>query len=86
MAENACNESETFVPNWLTIEFVEKHLQNHYSNDQIKVTKWTVELATAKGENFASELYRVKVNFGSNTAVVDVSLLCPRHKSGRIYG
>lgn len=64
-------ESDISVPNWLTIEFVEKHLQNHYKNDKINVRSWDLRSATAKGENFASQIYRVKICFNRDANAAD---------------
>lgn len=66
MSENPVDfsiASDISVPDWLTPGFIEKHLQNHYKNDAIKVRSCDVRSATAKGENFASQIYRVKVCF-----------------------
>lgn len=51
------------VPDWLTPGFIEKHLKNHYKNDAIRVTSCHIQSATAKGENFASQIYRVEIRF-----------------------
>lgn len=51
------------VPDWLTPAFIEKHLKIHYKNEAIKVRSCYVQSATSKGENFASQIYRVKICF-----------------------
>lgn len=42
---------ETEIPQWLNINFLEKHLRNYYENNEIKVHSFVVESATAAGEN-----------------------------------
>lgn len=56
-------ESDIDVPKWLTIGFIEKHLQIYNKNGQIKVSRCIVRSATAKGENFASQIFRLNVDF-----------------------
>lgn len=51
------------VPEWLNNDFHEKYLQNFYDNKAIRVIESTANLATAKGDNYASCIYRVKVTF-----------------------
>lgn len=51
------------IPQWLNNDFHEKYLQNFYDNKAIRVIESTSNLATAKGDNYASCIYRVKVVF-----------------------
>lgn len=51
------------VPNWLNAEFIEKHFRKLYRNLAIKISRFAVRSATAKGENYASSIYRVFVEF-----------------------
>lgn len=53
--------TEPDIPQWLNIDFLEKHLRNYYENNEVKVHDFVVESATAAGENFASSIHRVKV-------------------------
>lgn len=55
--------SESEIPKWLNTEFIEKHLRKFYGNNELKVHGLLVKPATAAGENFASFIYRVKVDF-----------------------
>lgn len=50
-------------PSWLSVKFIENHLRKYYKNDEIQVCKFDVQSATAKGENFASLIFRVKIDF-----------------------
>lgn len=70
------NENDISIPDWLTIDFVEKHLQNYFKNSEIKIKTWTIQSATAKGENFASHIYRVRIYFdGDVNAGVQVIIV-----------
>lgn len=53
------------VPKWLDKEFLEKHLRNYFGNKQITIVNFEVKPATAKGENYASYLYRVKLTYSN---------------------
>lgn len=55
--------ADSFVPKWLNKGFVEIHLQNYFSSKNLKVVHFNVELATAPGENYTSDLYRIQVTF-----------------------
>lgn len=59
------------IPKWLTSEFIQKHLQIHNKNKQIKVISCDVRSATAKGENFASQIFRVNVSFNEGNSDPD---------------
>lgn len=68
---------ENSVPKWLNESFLEKHLQNYYSNPKITVQNFRAKSATAKGENYTSIIYRVHTEFTepSNEDVVSHSFL-----------
>lgn len=52
---------DNFAPKWISKDFLEKHLQSFFNDKQINIINFEVKPATAKGENYASYLYRVKV-------------------------
>lgn len=62
MPENGTHESECMleVPAWLNKNFLEKALRKYFSSQTIAIQSYFIEAATAKGENFASAMYRVK--------------------------
>lgn len=66
-AIESSSEDDIAIPNWLNAEFLEKHLKNYYGNDGIKVISFVMRSATAKGENFASSIYRTVVEFCNNS-------------------
>lgn len=63
LCESSPTNTENLVPHWLNSDFLEKHLQSFYNDKQINVVNYEVKPATAKGENYASYLYRVKVKY-----------------------
>lgn len=60
-------ENEIEIPKWLNTDFMEEHLKKFYGNNEVKVHNLMVKPATAAGENFASFIYRVKVDFSSSS-------------------
>lgn len=58
-------------PKWLDRSFVERCLQNYYSNKQLRIINLEIKPGTAKGENYASYIYRVNVVYldGGNEAI-----------------
>lgn len=60
-------EQALAIPRWLTGQFLQKHLQNHYSNTRLQVTNYTVKPPSNDG-NFASKIYRVHVEFDSGAS------------------
>lgn len=61
-------DSAQHQPKWLNKTFVESHLRNYFNSEHLKIVRFNVESATAKGENYASDLYRVKVAFSDSSA------------------
>ncbi|XP_037942804.1 uncharacterized protein LOC119675671, partial [Teleopsis dalmanni] len=59
------NDEDNFhpAPVWLTAEYLEKILQENKKDNTIRVTDLEIKPATAKGENYASIMTRVKVDF-----------------------
>lgn len=51
------------VPQWLNHQYIENVLRNYRKNPDIKIKDLIVEPATAKGENYASVMTRIKVSF-----------------------
>lgn len=58
------------IPDWLTGNFLEKHLQNHFKNTTIGVVNFLVKPPSNDG-NFASKIYRVHVQFNTVATEVD---------------
>lgn len=53
-------------PNFVTSLFMQKVFDKNYGSDAFKVKKFWGEWATKKGDNYASEMYRIHVEFESN--------------------
>lgn len=65
--DSASMSSESSKPEWLNQGFVESHLQNYFNSKSLKVICFKIKPATADGENFSSDLYRVQVTFSDNS-------------------
>lgn len=63
---------EDNVPHWMDEIFVLKCLQSHLPDKKITVHGFEVKAATAKGDNYASYIYRVSVKFSDNEHNVSV--------------
>lgn len=50
-------------PKWLTKKFLEKFLREYFHDDQMFVKDFSAKSATASGDNYASNIYRVNVRF-----------------------
>lgn len=66
-------DTNPFEPKWLNKCFVESHLQNYFNSENLKIVRFNVQPATAKGENYASDLYRVKITFSDNSSGLKAS-------------
>ncbi|XP_017007639.2 uncharacterized protein [Drosophila takahashii] len=51
------------APAWLTEEYVEKKLRGYFKNDTLNVEKLEIKPATANGENYASVMTRINVEY-----------------------
>ncbi|XP_016980577.1 uncharacterized protein LOC108045696 [Drosophila rhopaloa] len=59
MPENTTHKA----PAWLTEDYVEKKLRVYFKNDSLSVEKLEVKPATANGENYASVMTRINVEY-----------------------
>lgn len=53
---------------WITKEFFENILRNDQNNNNIKVEKISIKAALGKGENFTSQMLRVKAVYSAINA------------------
>ncbi|KAG4075458.1 hypothetical protein HA402_015111 [Bradysia odoriphaga] len=51
------------IPEWLNLNFLEKSIRKHSKNDFVVIQNFTIVPATAKGENFASVMFRINVKY-----------------------
>jgi hypothetical protein len=52
----------TSSASWLSNTFLDTSLSAGYSNSTLNTTKYEIKPAVGKGDNYASDLYRVKVH------------------------
>lgn len=57
------------VPDWLNKCFLEKALRRYWKTTDINVTSFHIGPATAKGENFASCMFRVRAVYDTENEV-----------------
>lgn len=68
------------APKWLTVQFLEKHLQHFYDDKLIRILSFKAISGTGKRENFCSSLFRVHVTFTNDPeSSVQVKLLTRIH-------
>lgn len=64
MSENDCKYDDYEpAPIWLNKSFIEDALKQYRNDDSLQVDSIEIKPATAKGENYASLMYRCKVNY-----------------------
>lgn len=56
-------DSEMQYPHWLTPNFIEEQLRNHYQNDQLKITSFDLMPGSEKGVGCLSSMHRIDVCF-----------------------
>ncbi|KAH8359982.1 hypothetical protein KR093_009933 [Drosophila rubida] len=67
------NDADNFhpAPEWLTVPYVENILRRYKKDEDLNITDLSIKPATAKGENYASVMTRIKVDYvlsGSNVS------------------
>jgi hypothetical protein len=67
--------SESTEPNWLNRSFLERALKSGADGSRVTVTSSDVERATAAGDNYASDIYRVNVHLIRNGQPETMSLI-----------
>lgn len=65
------------LPVWLTQDFLQQIVRNHRPSDGINVLGFTAKPAVGKGENYSSDLLRVRVQYssGKNSEVEHMGLI-----------
>lgn len=67
--------AEKLLPPWLTNEYLEKILQEYENNQTIKVFGFDAGPATAKGNHYASVMFRVNIQYKQNDKKFTKSLI-----------
>lgn len=79
MSSLVTDMSSSNEPKWLDEFFLQKCLQQKYSDEEVNIKSFSAEPATAKGENFLSDIIRVKATYSrsgdSFCATKNVSLI-----------
>ena len=60
---------------WINNTFLEKVLTSSQADECIKVTSYEIARATALGDNFASDMYRVSVQYQRGRQQETISLI-----------
>jgi hypothetical protein len=67
--------SESIEPKWLNRSFLERALKSGADGSRVTVTSSDVERATAAGDNYGSDIYRVNVRLIRNGQPETMSLI-----------
>lgn len=62
------SESESLK--WLDKPLLERCLRNYLNNNRLNIVDFKLKSATAKGENYASQIYRVSVVYSNEVSEV----------------
>lgn len=68
MAENSPPKP---LPNWLNGDFLEKQLQNYHLDESVKLMRFDVKPAMAKGDGYLSAMFRVTVYYTDAQLPID---------------
>lgn len=60
-------KNEIVQPDWLNQDFIQNALQEAFKDNSLKVSKFSINLATAPGDNYVSQIFRVNVELSSKT-------------------
>lgn len=65
MAVNGCQINSVPIPVWLNKQIIENALKQHQNDNSLQVDSVEIKPATAKGENYASLMFRCTAVYGS---------------------
>ena len=65
----------TVSQSWLNNSFLEKVLKSSEGDENLQVTSYQITRATAAGDNYASELYRISVQYTTRGQPETTSLI-----------
>ncbi|XP_069690944.1 uncharacterized protein [Periplaneta americana] len=71
---------ETCKPKWMSTSFFESALRSAEEDNNITVISTEVTAATAAGDNYGSEMYRVVVKFRRGTKTEEISIIVKASK------
>ena len=68
--------SQVVLPDFVNIEFLQRIFHENFGKDgEVKVKRFSVSFATVKGENYASEMYRLIVEWSLNSVVQEKPII-----------
>lgn len=74
------------IPEWLNQTFLEKSIRKYSKKDFVSIQSFTIVPATAKGENFASIMFRINVNYHLGDEVIFQLTVDNTHELHLSYG
>ncbi|KAJ4442925.1 hypothetical protein ANN_04522, partial [Periplaneta americana] len=69
------SSNETSMPEWMSTSFFEKALRSAEEDNTITVISTDVKAATAAGDNYGSDMYRVVVKFRRRNETEEISII-----------
>ena len=73
--------SEDLIPSWINNSFLETALRSS-EEENLQVTSYEVTLATSAGDNYSSQMFRVKVHFKTRNQLITRSIILKAEPSG----
>ncbi|KAH8310211.1 hypothetical protein KR044_000006, partial [Drosophila immigrans] len=75
-ADNSnCNADEVDAPEWLNEQYFKDVLTHIHNDPNVKVIDYNTSPATAKGDHYASVMFRAKVNYSLQNKTTSKSLI-----------
>ncbi|XP_043653741.1 uncharacterized protein LOC122620377 [Drosophila teissieri] len=75
MAEESFNADEMTPPEWLNVQFISQVLSDHEKDSNLKVTNLSFTPASAKGDHYASIMFRATVDYTTQNGNLTKSLI-----------
>lgn len=63
IAESSEDHQQSDAPTWLTKDYLEQCLREHYKDEKLKILRWDVRPALGKGENYGGVLTRIRAEY-----------------------
>ncbi|XP_017104271.2 uncharacterized protein [Drosophila bipectinata] len=87
------NDDELVPPEWLDVWFIAKALRDHHADPDLKVLEVIFSPATAKGDHYASIMFRAKVRYATprggeltTSLIIKTMPVAEGHKKDMIAG
>ena len=66
---------KTELPNFVTSSFLQEVFRTKLSSESLNIQSFWGEWATQKGDNYASEMYRIHVEYEEDNAITSMPVL-----------